>query len=88
MHLYHEDREKIVEINTDKKTLLVGVKVGGEVIWRTDLTFLNLTVLSEHFRDEVGLGPALQILTDNKIGADSPLWTLGAKGGDSYGPRK
>ena len=87
MFIYHEDRERIVEINTDKKTLLCGIKVRGEVIWRTDLTFLNLTVLSEHFRDEVGLGTALQILTDNKVDASSPLWTLGAKGGSTYAPK-
>ena len=87
MFIYHEDRERIIEIDTDKKTLRSVVKVRGEQIERLNLTFLNLTVLSEHFRDEIGLGPALQILTDNKVDAASPLWTLGAKGGHTHAPR-
>lgn len=87
MFIYHEDRERIIEIDTDKKTLRSVVKVGGEQIERLNLAFLNLTVLSEHFRDEIGLGPALQILTDNRVDSDSPLWTLGAKGGHTHAPR-
>ena len=89
MIIVHEDQVWEIMIDTVAKQLTTVVKLrSGDRITRYDAAqFINLMTLSEHFRDEVGLGLALQILTDNKIDSDSPLWTLGAKGGDTHAPR-
>ena len=72
---------RYIKIDTEAKTMTSGIRIRGNLIIRMDeVKFANLRVLSETFRDEIGLGPARQILTDAGVPADSPLWELGRKG--------
>lgn len=70
---------KWVEIDTEKCHLIVCLPEFDLI--KYDDTFANLYVLSEHFRDEVFLGPAMDFLEKHNVPKDSMLWSLGAKGG-------
>lgn len=73
---------RYIKIDTEAKTMTSGVRIRDVdlIIRMNEVKFANLRMLSESFRDEIGLGPALQILTDANVPADSPLWELGRKG--------
>lgn len=74
-----------VMIDTDDGSILIAKQMSNGT-WVETLNYRapNLVMLSESFRDQVGYGVAVELLTQWAVPETSPLWTLGHKGGRNH----
>lgn len=85
--LYHgvyEDEIEVVIDTTDRFVLVQKRMSDGTWVETLSYRAPNLVMLSENFRDGVGYGPAVALLTEWEVPHESPLWTLGHKGGRNH----
>jgi hypothetical protein len=79
-----DDGETQVLLDEDDCAIFVEKRFGQTFVPVLDYRARNLRVLSEHFSDAVGYGPAVALLHSWHVPHNSPLWTLSHKGGTNH----
>jgi hypothetical protein len=79
-------RQGVVEdcevlIDEHDASILVYKQCGSEWVLTLNYKARNLRVLAEHLSDQIGYGPAVQLLGSWQLPPEHPLWTLNHKGG-------